>query len=54
MIARATTETHNQRISAQTLWHIVCERLVKDPHIQCMFYMRRFFIGLVYIVGDLH
>ena len=21
---------------------------MKDPHIQCMFYMRRFFFGLVY------
>ena len=22
---------------------------MKDPHIQCMFYMRRFFFGLVYV-----
>ena len=45
MIAMTTPGTHNPRISAQ----IVCERLVKDPHIQCMFYMRLFFFGLVYI-----
>ena len=50
MIARTTPGTHNPRISAQTVM-IVCERLVKDPHIQCIFYMRCFFFGLVYVTS---
>ena len=24
---------------------------MKDPHIQCMVYMRRFFFGLVYVIN---
>ena len=30
------------------LWHIVCERLVKDPPYTMQVYMRRFVFGLVY------
>ena len=50
MIASTTPGTHNLRISAQTVTNRLRE--IGDPpppHIKCMFYMRRFFFGLVYI-----
>ena len=47
--ARTTPGTYNPRISTQTVTNRLQE-MVKDPAIKCMFYMRRFFFGLVYIL----
>ena len=49
MIARTTTGTHNPRICTQ----IATNRLrdwCNFPHMQYMFYMRRLFFGLVYVI----
>ena len=51
MIARTTPGSHNPRNSAQTVTNRLREIVEKKTHTQCMFYMRRFFIGLVYIPG---
>ena len=48
MIARSTPGTHNPRISAHTVTHRLRE-IGERTHIQLMFYMRRFFFGLVYV-----
>ena len=48
MIASTTPGTHNPRISAQTVINRLRE-IGERPPIQCMFYMRRFFFGLVYM-----
>ena len=50
MIARTTLGTHNPRISAQTVTHRLLDICEKQKHIQYMYYMRRFFFGLVYII----
>ena len=50
MEARTTLRTHNPRISAQTVTHRLRE-IGERPHIQCMYYMRRFFFGLVYVIN---
>ena len=47
MIARTTQGYHNPRITAQTV--INRFREIGEKHIQCMFYMQRFFLCLVYI-----
>ena len=47
MIARITPGTRNPRISAQT----VANRLREIGEIQCMFYIRRFFFDLVYVLS---
>ena len=51
MIARTTPGTHNPRISAENVTNRLKEIGERPPypHIQCMFYMRGFFFGLVYI-----
>ena len=46
MIARTTPETHNQSISTQTVTNRLGE-IGEIPHIECVFYMRRLFFGLV-------
>ena len=45
----ASPRTHKPIIVNESL-HIVCERLVKYPHIQCLLYIRRFFFCLVYLI----
>ena len=49
MIARTTPGTHNPRFSAQTETNRLREIGERPTYIQCMFYVRRFFFGLVYI-----
>ena len=48
MIVGTAPGTHIPRNSAQTVTNRLLEIGVKDPHMQCMFYIRRFFFSLVY------